>query len=482
MSDIERKIEKTLVKIEKLELEVLELKKENEKSKSSVAECDLLFKKILRDMSFNYELSIKEMSMFKYIIKEIFFYIKNVFDKGQKNEINIYNFSMEINIKRFFLNEKFNFIKIKNILENILNSCNVIIDYENTFIEQDIIRDFFLDEKKKSNKYMFVFYIDYKFIMYLKEYILGTEKNTYNSYLYKNNTYKGEIKDLDEIDKIFEIAFAEKEYNSENYENEKYIFEYIAKEIIKTPYKNLKINVFQFLDCMDEKNIYFFSDWILNAFKIHYHLFSGGFGMHHNISGIFYKKSQNNLNNTFYMYLKLFDNFLEYFSDKNFILKRNSLFDYYLGDFNDKTEKILNIVMGNYNFKNSKGKQLFNLILKEIILTNKENLTIDISNFYKTKKIKLEEYEETMFNLKEKLTGNIEVYTYKKWNNGKTKGENIVLRKNLKSFVEEFNYPHEKERKNLTNIFLELTVNKSFLTYLQNIENNKKKIPYFDYY
>ena len=193
-------------------------------------------------------------------------------------------------------------------------------------------------------------------------------------------------------------------------------------------------------------------------------------------------KSQNNLNNTFYMYLKLSDNFLEYFSDKNFILKGNSLFDYYLGDFNDKTEKILNIVMGNYNFKNSKGKQLFNLILKEIILTNKENLTIDISNFYKTKKIKIEEYEETMFNLKEKLTGNIEVYTYKKWNNGKTKGENIVLRKNLKSFVEEFNYPHEKERKNLTNIFLELTVNKSFLTYLQNIENNKKKIPYFDYY
>ena len=89
------------------------------------------------------------MSIFKYIIKEIFFNIKNFFDKGQKNEINIYNFSMEINIKRFFLNEKFNFIKIKNILENILNSCNVIIDYENTFIEQDIIRDFFLDEKKK---------------------------------------------------------------------------------------------------------------------------------------------------------------------------------------------------------------------------------------------------------------------------------------------------------------------------------------------
>ena len=135
MSDIEGKIEKTLAKIEKLELEVLELKKENEKSKGSVAECDLLFKKILRDMSFNYELSIREMSIFKYIIKEIFFNIKNFFDKGQKNEINVYNFSMEINIKRFFLNEKFNFIKIKNILENILNSCNVIIDYENTLFD-----------------------------------------------------------------------------------------------------------------------------------------------------------------------------------------------------------------------------------------------------------------------------------------------------------------------------------------------------------
>lgn len=87
MSDIERKIEKTLVKIEKLELEVLELKKENEKSKSSVAECDLLFKKILRDMSFNYELSIKEMSIFKYIIKEFFFNIKNFFDKGKKMKL-----------------------------------------------------------------------------------------------------------------------------------------------------------------------------------------------------------------------------------------------------------------------------------------------------------------------------------------------------------------------------------------------------------
>ena len=203
--------------------------------------------------------------------------------------------------------------------------------------------------------------------------------------------------------------------------------------------------------------------------------------MHHNISGIFYKKDQNNLNNTFYMYLKLSDSFLKYFSDKNFILKGNSLFDYYLGDFEDKTEKNLNIVMGNYDFKNSKGKQLFDLILKEIILTNEEKLIINISN-YKTKKIKVEEYEETMFNLKEKLTGNIEVYTYKKWNNEKTKGENTNLRKILKSFVEEFNYPNEKEQKNLTNIFLELTVNKSFLTYLQNIENNKKKIPYFDYY
>ena len=284
------------------------------------------------------------------------------------------------------------------------------------------------------------------------------------------------------IDKFFEIAFAEKEYNSENYENEKYIFEYIAKEIIKTPYKNLKINVFQFLDCMDEKNIYFFSDWILNAFKIHYHLFSGGFSMHHNISEIFYKKNQNNLNNSFYMYLKFSDSFLEYLLNKNFILKGNSLFDYYLGDFEDKTEKILNIVMGNYNFKNSKGKQLFNLILKEIILTNKEKLTIDISNFYKTKKLKPEEYEETMLNLKEKLTGNIEVYNYKNWNNAKTNGENIILKKTLKSFVEEFNYSNEKEQKNLTNIFLKLTANKSFLTYLQNIENNKKKIPYFDYY
>ena len=39
--------------------------------------------------------------------------------------------------------------------------------------------------------------------MYLKEYILGAEKNTYNLYLYKNNTYKREMKDLDEIDKFF---------------------------------------------------------------------------------------------------------------------------------------------------------------------------------------------------------------------------------------------------------------------------------------
>ena len=71
--DIDTKIEKALTEIEKLKLDVLELKKEK-KFLNEIEESDLVFEKLLGDMVFDKELSVIEMSIFKYIKKYFRFF------------------------------------------------------------------------------------------------------------------------------------------------------------------------------------------------------------------------------------------------------------------------------------------------------------------------------------------------------------------------------------------------------------------------
>lgn len=206
--DIDTKIEKALTEIEKLKLDVLELKKEKE-ILNEIEESDLVFEKLLGDMVFDKELSVIEMSIFKYIIKEIFFYTKNYFNRNNKE--NLVTLTIELNIKKFFLDKRFKHEKIKNIIKNISNFSNVVIDYENTFIEQEILGEIYYDEENKKKKYNIDVRVEYSFLKFLKKIIIGEEIDiTYNSYLFNDNKYKNAITNLEEIDKIYEIAFADK--------------------------------------------------------------------------------------------------------------------------------------------------------------------------------------------------------------------------------------------------------------------------------
>ena len=487
--DIDTKIEKALTEIEKLKLDVLELKKEKE-ILNEIEESDLVFEKLLGDMVFDKELSVIEMSIFKYIIKEIFFYTKNYFYKNNKE--NLVTLTIELNIKKFFLDERFKQEKIKNILKNISDFSNVVIDYENTFIEQDILGEIYYDEENKKKKYNIDVRVEYSFLKFLKKIIIGEEIDiTYNSYLFNDNKYKNAITNLEEIDKIYEIAFADKRNFNDFTNKEKALFEYIAKEIIKSPYKNLRINIINFLKFEEntkeeyKTEVKAIQNWVFNAFKIEMNLFTGSHIFFTPVTSVFSKFSELYSKKEFFIRLNFSDKFLEYFSKKDYFVKSNSFSDYYLSYYDDKLEnkisKILNITMENYSLKNGVENIFFELILNKIIETKKENLIINISEFSKIRKKVLKEYEKTMFNLKEKLRGNLNFYEYQKFNDIKNKYEDKILTKKEKSFITEIKYPSAENTNNLTNILLEVIVNKDFLNYLESIDNNKRKIPYFEY-
>ena len=487
--DIDTKIEKALAEIEKLKIDVLELKKEKE-ILNEIEESNLVFEKLLGDMVFEKELSVIEMSIFKYIIKEIFFYTKNYFYKNNKE--NLVTLTIELNIKKFFLDERFKQEKIKNILKNISDFSNVVIDYENTFIEQDILGEIYYDEENKKKKYNIDVRVEYSFLKFLKKIIIGEEIDiTYNSYLFNDNKYKNAITNLEEIDKIYEIAFADKRNFNDFTNKEKALFEYIAKEIIKSPYKNLRINIINFLKFEEntkeeyKTEVKAIQNWVFNAFKIEMNLFTGSHIFFTPVTSVFSKFSELYSKKEFFIRLNFSDKFLEYFSKKDYFVKSNSFSDYYLFYYDDKLEnkisKILNITMENYSLKNGVENIFFELILNKIIETKKENLIINISEFSKIRKKVLKEYEKTMFNLKEKLRGNLNFYEYQKFNDIKNKYEDKILTKKEKSFITEIKYPSAENTNNLTNILLEVIVNKDFLNYLENIDNNKRKIPYFEY-
>lgn len=340
--DIDTKIEKALAEIEKLKIDVLELKQENKEKLSSFEESDLVFEKLLGDMVFEKELSVIEMSIFKYIIKEIFSYTKNYFNKN--NKANLFTLTIEINIKKFFLDERFKHEKIKNILKNISDFSNVVIDYENTFIKQDILGEIYYDEKNKKKKYNIDVRVEYSFLKFLKKIIIGEEIDiTYNSYLFNDNKYKNAITNLEEIDRIYEIAFADKKNFNDFTNKEKTLFEHIAKEIIKSPYKNLKIDIIDFLKFKENTNeeykaeVKAIQNWVINAFKIEMDLFTSAYIFFSPITSVFsefYSKKE------FFIRLNFSDEFLEYFSKKDYLLKSNSFLDYYLSDDNYLKEKL----------------------------------------------------------------------------------------------------------------------------------------------
>ena len=332
--DIDTKIEKALTEIEKLKLDVLELKKEKE-ILNEIEESDLVFEKLLGDMVFDKELSVMEMSIFKYIIKEIFSYTKNYFNKNNKE--NLVTLTIELNIKKFFLDERFKHEKIKNILKNISDFSNVIIDYENTFIEQDILGEIYYDEENKKKKYNIDVRVDYNFFKFLKKIITGEEIDiTYNSYLFNNNKYKSAITNLEEIDKIYEIAFTDKRNFDDFTNKEKALFEYIAKEIIKSPYKNLKIDIINFLKFEENTNeeykaeVKAIQNWVFKAFKIETDLFTGSYIFFIPVTSVFSKFSELYSKKEFFIRLNFSDDFLEYFSKKEYFIKSNSILDYYL--------------------------------------------------------------------------------------------------------------------------------------------------------
>ena len=393
------------------------------------------------------------------------------------------------------MTERFKQEKIKNILKNISDFSNVVIDYENTFIEQDILGEIYYDEENKKKKYDIDVRVEYSFLKFLKKIIIGEEIDiTYNSYLFNDNKYKNAITNLKEIDKIYEIAFADKRNFNDFTNKEKALFEYIAKEIIKSPYKNLKIDVIDYLKFEEntieeyKTEVKAIQNWFFNALKIEINLFTDGHIFFSPVTSIFSIFSEFNSKKEFFIRLNFSDEFLEYFSKKDYFLKSNSFVDYYLSYYDDKLKnkrtkisKILNITMENYFLKNGTENIFFEFILNKIIETKKENLIIDISKFFKTRKKDLKKYEKNMFNLKEKLRGNLNFYEYQKLNDRKSKYEDKILTKKGKSFITEIKYPSVENTNNLTNILLEVIVNKDFLNYLENIDNNKRKIPYFEY-
>ena len=293
-------------------------------------------------MVFEKELSVIEMSIFKYIIKEIFFYTKNYFNRNNKE--NLVTLTIELNIKKFFLDKRFKHEKIKNIIKNISNFSNVVIDYENTFIEQEILGEIYYDEENKKKKYNIDVRVEYSFWKFLKKIIIEEEIDiTYNSYLFNNNKYKNAITNLEEIDKIYEIAFADKKKFNNFTNKEKALFEYIAKEIIKSPYKNLKIDIIDFFKFKEntfkeytneeyKAEVKAILNWVINAFKIEMDLFTGTYIFFSPVTSVFSNFKE------FSIRLIFSDEFLKYFSKKDYLLKSNSFLDYYLSYYDDELE------------------------------------------------------------------------------------------------------------------------------------------------
>ena len=186
--------------------------------------------------------------------------------------------------------------------------------------------------------------VEYSFLKFLKKIIIGEEIDiTYNSYLFNDNKYKNAITNLEKIDKIYEIAFADKRNFNDFTNKEKALFEYIAKEIIKSPYKNLKIDIIDFLKFKENTNeeykaeVKAIQNWVINAFKIEMDLFTGAYIFFSPITSVFsefYSKKE------FFIRLNFSDEFLEYFSKKDYLLKSNSFLDYYLSDDNYLKEKL----------------------------------------------------------------------------------------------------------------------------------------------
>ena len=201
------------------------------------------------------------------------------------------------------------------------------------------------DEENKKKKYNIDVRVEYSFWKFLKKIIIGEEIDiTYNSYLFNNNKYKNAITNLEEIDKIYEIAFADKKKFNNFTNKEKALFEYIAKEIIKSPYKNLKIDIINFLKFEENTNeeykakVKAIQNLVFKAFKIEMNLFTDEYIFFIPVTAVFSKISELYSKKEFFIRLNFSYEFLEYFSKKDYFLKSNSILDYYLSHYDDKLE------------------------------------------------------------------------------------------------------------------------------------------------